>query len=94
MPQISKPSDAAVSQQAYVLTLETTASTTIEAQFMSVSLYGNATSGTFTVQVGSNPVQTLPGGAVFSLPYVGKPYTQSIVVSGGGATTVDMTVIY
>lgn len=94
MPQISKPTDKAVSQSAYVQTLESSGTTTIEAQFMSVSIFGKGSSGTFTVTIDGMTAQTLDAGTVYSLPYVGKPYTQGITVAGGGSVTVEFTVIY
>lgn len=94
MADISKPAGAAVSQQAYVLTTEGSGSSTIQAQYMSVSILGKGTSGTFTVQVGDNAAQTLSAGTTYTLPYIGKPYTQAVVASGGGSVTLEITVIY
>jgi hypothetical protein len=69
--------------------------TNIPGAFTYVSIYGNGAAGTtWTVAVGSEPVQTLPAGAVFSLPCTGRMYTQAIVVNGGGTVTCEVTVGY
>ena len=94
MAQIDKPSNRAVSQEAYVQTLQNTGSVAIQSQFMSLSVFGKGSSGTFTVQISGMTAQTLDAGTVYSLPYVGKPYSQGVTVDGGGSVTVEYTVIY
>lgn len=93
MGTIAKPVNNPVIQQAYVQTLQAAGSTTIESQFMALSVISKGTSGTFNVTVGSNSVQAIPYNVPFNLGYIGKPYSQDVVVDGG-ADVLEIGVIY
>lgn len=94
MADINKPSGSPVSQLATFKALEQSGSGTIDAGFMQLSIYGKGSTGTFSVTVGSEPTQSIPAGDVFNLPYIGKPYSQAVVCTGGGTVTLEIAVIY
>jgi hypothetical protein len=87
MSVITKPADVAVMQFAFCKESTETGSGSIEAQFMSCSLYN---SGAAAVTING---QSIPEGAVVNRPYVGKPYSQEVTFDATGSTLL-ITVIY
>lgn len=87
MSDITKPADVAVMQFAFCKESTQTSSGSIEAQFMSCSLYN---SGAAAVTING---QSIPAGAVVNRPYVGKPYSQAVTFDATGSTLL-ITVIY
>jgi len=87
MSVITKPSDVAVMQYAFCKESTQSEAGSIEAEFMSCSLYN---SGATAVTING---QSIPAGAVVNRPYVGKPYSQAVTFDATGSTLL-ITVIY
>lgn len=93
MTTITKPVTLPLFQSAYMKTLQAAGSTTIEAQFMQLSVISKGTSGTFNVTMEGEVTQAIPYNIPFNCPFVGKNYVQSVVVDGG-ADVLEIAVIY